>query len=662
MVEPLSGKRPTSSILRRFRLHVLSPLTASCGRVRARATRLFALGENWRRKSRPAAAVKRYRLLVFQYGYFIVLSLVASGLLWGVQTGRGTSTPGGDGPGGKGLKYVDALFLAVSAVTLTGLNTVDLSALNSLQQGILFVLLMLGSIVWVSIGILQIKRARLRKEMKECLMQQQMQQSGEDSDGDIDNGKRLNSECTTVADPASRRSLEVVVEPMRNSEEAFERDHPPMANGDTLTPLEMVEKRIELPIKSSAPITLPSPFPIAMFATATAPIPHSTTLDTLHLEYSAQTLLTYILLAYFLLFQLLGSLGIGWWISVHKPQFPLENGLNPWWMGAFNAVSAFNNSGMSLLDLNMVPFQEDSYVVLTMCLLIMAGNTCFPIFLRMIIYVLHVLCPTHNPFWQSKKQVLKFLLDHPRRCYPYLFSTRETWWLACVVVILNGIDWVAFEVLNIGNPIVENIPLGPRIMDGLFQSLAIRSGGFQIVPMAETRVGLRVLYVGMMYISVFPLVMSLRNVDSQLSTAQTHHPPALYVNEKPHIDEDDAGSDEEKCAQLCSSSSPRTPAGRGESSLRERLYTHLTHPLPPILIAIWVITVLETHSIEKDPVGFSVFNIVFETVSAWGTVGVSTGALGGRTFSFCGEWGGWAKMVLEAVMVGGRGRGVVWHL
>jgi Trk-type K+ transport system membrane component len=61
------------------------------------------------------------------------------------------------------------------------------------------------------------------------------------------------------------------------------------------------------------------------------------------------------------------------------------------WLGVFNAVSAFNNSGMSLLDANLVfaclflkhletnglqiPFQTSLYTLLTMGLLILAGNT-----------------------------------------------------------------------------------------------------------------------------------------------------------------------------------------------------------------------------------------------------------------------------------------------
>lgn len=75
-------------------------------------------------------------------------------------------------------------------------------------------------------------------------------------------------------------------------------------------------------------------------------------------------------------------------------------------------------------------------------------NYSFPVFLRLIVWALYKLCPD-TTFFTGKKETLKFLLDHPRRCYPYLFKSRDTWWLAAVVVTLNGIDWAAFEILNV---------------------------------------------------------------------------------------------------------------------------------------------------------------------------------------------------------------------
>ena len=56
---------------------------------------------------------------------------------------------------------------------------------------------------------------------------------------------------------------------------------------------------------------------------------------------------------------------MGAYIAAHKSAVAQEYGVNPWWAGAFNAVSAFNNGGMSLIDASMVPFARNYYMLLT---------------------------------------------------------------------------------------------------------------------------------------------------------------------------------------------------------------------------------------------------------------------------------------------------------
>lgn len=175
------------------------------------------------------------------------------------------------------------------------------------------------------------------------------------------------------------------------------------------------------------------------------------------------------------------------------------------WVGAFNAVSAFNNSGMSLLDANMTAFNRAVYMLITMGLLILAGNTCFPIFLRLAVWSFYKLLPT-NKKWDESRDTLKFLLDHPRRCYTNLFPSEHSWWLLLSVILLNGIDCAAFAILNIGNDAITHFPPGIEFIDGLFQALAVRSGGFYVVPISSVRVSLQVLYVVMWYLSAANLV------------------------------------------------------------------------------------------------------------------------------------------------------------
>jgi len=167
-------------------------------------------------------------------------------------------------------------------------------------------------------------------------------------------------------------------------------------------------------------------------------------------EYKAICFLSWVVPLYYILFQLLGCIGLAAYVANNRPDIARANGLNPWWVGAFNGVSAFNNSGMSLLDANMTAFQTSYYMLLTMGMLILAGNTCYPIFLRLGIWTMLKLMPKSEP-WEERRSTLRFLLDHPRRCYTNLFPSEHTWWLAFAVFVLNGVDWAAFEILNVSS-------------------------------------------------------------------------------------------------------------------------------------------------------------------------------------------------------------------
>lgn len=78
----------------------------------------------------------------------------------------------------------------------------------------------------------------------------------------------------------------------------------------------------------------------------------------------------------------------------------------------------------------------------------LAHTVTYPIFLRCIWYTsLHML--PENEYFAHHRHTLRFLLDYPRRCYTNLFPSRHTWWLLCAVLVLNGLDWAAFGVLNV---------------------------------------------------------------------------------------------------------------------------------------------------------------------------------------------------------------------
>lgn len=102
--------------------------------------------------------------------------------------------------------------------------------------------------------------------------------------------------------------------------------------------------------------------------------------------------------------------------------------------------------------------------------------------------------------------------------------------------------------------------------------------------------------------------------------------------------------------------SSSTPEGH-VSLVSQHLRGQLSHDIWAIAFALFLITLIETsHSIE-DPRSYSVFNFLFEIVSGYTNIGLSTG-LPGYSFSFCGGWYTGSKLVMVLMMIRGRHRGL----
>ena len=307
---------------------------------------------------------------------------------------------------------------------------------------------------------------------------------------------------------------------------------------------------------------------------------------------------------------------------------------------------------MSLLDANMTAFQNAYYMLITMSLLILAGNTCYPIFLRLILWTLLKMMPDHG-HWKDHRNTLTFLLDHPRRCYTNLFPARHTWWLLLAVVTLNGVDWAAFEILNIGNEALYSVlPTNLRVIDGLFQAFAVRSGGFYVVAIPSLRISLQVLYVVMMYISVYPVVITMRN-----SNVYEERSLGVYADEPGAQQEGDEKS-KSSLAKFFGFKGPNVSVQETRSYfVQQQVRAQLAHDTWWLVLAIFLIMIIEGGQFERNPTVFSVFNVIFEVVSAYGTVGISVG-VPWDAYSFCGAWHTLSKLVLCAVMIRGRHRGL----
>jgi Trk-type K+ transport system membrane component len=206
----------------------------------------------------------------------------------------------------------------------------------------------------------------------------------------------------------------------------------------------------------------------------------------------------------------------------------------------------------------------------------------------------------------------------------------------------------------------------------------VRSGGFYIVSIPSLYIGLQVLYVVMMYISVYPVVITMRH-----SNVYEERSLGIYADDEvPDADPEVAASwsnhgrrrprGEGGMAATLARAISQTftlhgvgarapPPAQGPESrinfISQQIHGQLAHDIWWLVLAILVIVTINTNNFLADPVNFSVFNVIFEVVSAYGCVGISVG-VPYDAFSFCGSWHTASKIVLCAVMIRGRHRGL----
>lgn len=350
------------------------------------------------------------------------------------------------------------------------------------------------------------------------------------------------------------------------------------------------------------------------------------------IEYRSLKTLACILIGYFVGFHLLAMLIFLPWISrddYYKNNILRQTwGQNPTWWGIFTPASLFNDLGLTLTPDSMISFQNAVVPLLFGSFFIIIGNTGFPCMLRFIIWALKKLTPHGTPLWEE----LCFLLDHPRRCFTLLFPSKATWWLFWVLVGLNGIDLIFFIILDLNETVVEDMSGGIKVLNGWFQATSTRTAGFSSVSLSELHAAIQVSYMVMMYISVFPIAISVRRTN-------------VYEEKSLGIfgGEEDGGEE-------------------NQSYVSQHLRRQLSFDLWYIFLGLFIICIVEGDRIANtNEYAFTTFSVLFEIVSAYGTVGLSLG-YPGINASFSAEFRTISKLIIIAMMVRGRHRGLPYAL
>jgi hypothetical protein len=340
--------------------------------------------------------------ITLHYAYFIVTCMIASVIFWGASTGPP-------------IRYIDALFLVVSAMTLSGLGSINLSIINTFQQVMLFVLIMMGSAIFVSAFVVHLRKRAFEKKFRIIVGKKRLK------DGTRRRTTSLHRISVHELGGIRRPSATPTSKDERFTGEDIMNSPPHPAIGTSSTTDGKDKSQFENAIvDGDAEDSLDSPHLTfsrdtrfrasntsqasprrrsrLSFGTLGVGVRPGTSLDITSvddvsasrgfnyndmvndrdkddsddhfdaaegwtsrnsqfhglterereklggLEYRAVALLAWLVPAYYVLFQLLGCLGCAAWVAYNRPDTARGNGLDPWWLGAFNAVSAFSKS------------------------------------------------------------------------------------------------------------------------------------------------------------------------------------------------------------------------------------------------------------------------------------------------------------------------------
>ncbi|CAE6436528.1 unnamed protein product [Rhizoctonia solani] len=144
-------------------------------------------------------------------------------------------------------------------------------------------------------------------------------------------------------------------------------------------------------------------------------------------EYRALGALLWIIAAYHLGIQLFGFIvfapysSMPRWAPIFREQ--QHRFVPPTWISAFQAVSAYRNTGMSLIDQSMVPFQTAYPMIMITFFMILASNTAFPIWkppmkIEADAPPLHLIAPELQDWFPASPFYAPSPYDNPKEILP----------------------------------------------------------------------------------------------------------------------------------------------------------------------------------------------------------------------------------------------------
>lgn len=216
-----------------------------------------------------------------------------------------------------------------------------------------------------------------------------------------------------------------------------------------------------------------------------------------------------------------------------------ERGFTNFQNALFLAVSAFSNTGLTLSSSNMTIYNkgDNTIFIFIVCgILILAGNTFFPMFVRLYILLIQktlLYIRDHQMISNNRERLirfdhsfaetlktLQFILDNPRNMCTLMFNTGDSFYLFQMGSICFLFEWIIFLTTTCYHNYLSDTYGSVRHVAGLglFQVLNTRHCGFQVFNMRDLPDAMLYVIAFMMLLSAAPYIGLLHRTTGKCMT------------------------------------------------------------------------------------------------------------------------------------------------
>lgn len=270
----------------------------------------------------------------------------------------------------------------------------------------------------------------------------------------------------------------------------------------------------------------------------------------------------------------------------------------PWntaiYHGVFHSISAFCNAGFSTFSDSLSGFTQDPVVGPVVSVLIIAGGLGFLVI---------------SDIWKRITKETLRLTTHTK-----LVLTATILLIVTGTIVITVTEW---------NGAFRFLPVGYKILNGFFASVTCRTAGFNLAPIAGMH------SFSLLFIMLF-----------------------MFIGASPG---GTGGGVKTTAFSLLLAEITRVLRGQSETVMFKRTIKpeHVYRAITIIALST-ILVLMSSFLLVISTHGNHVLRSAFETVSAFATVGLSSGSLRSSSLSFAADFNVWGKIVLMLTMLLGK--------